>query len=120
PPVTASENNAKFQVVVSNSLGSMTSAAATLTVNSDTTPPVVSITAPAAGATVSGTITISASASDNIAVASVQFQIDGSAVGSAVTSAPYNFSWNTTTYSNGSHSLSALAKDTSGNMATSA
>src|SRR5439155_7685948 len=39
----------------------------------DTTPPTVSITAPAAGSTVSGTVTVSASATDNVGVVGVQF-----------------------------------------------
>src|SRR5437879_1292344 len=43
----------------------------------DTTPPTVSITSPASGATVSGTITVTANASDNVAIADVQFFRDG-------------------------------------------
>ena len=43
----------------------------------DTTPPTVSVTAPAAGATVSGSVTVSAGASDNTGVAGVQFKVDG-------------------------------------------
>jgi hypothetical protein len=98
-----------------------TSTAVAITVNNavDTTPPTVSITSPANGATVSGTITVSANASDNVAVASVQFRVDGANVGTADTAAPYSFSLNTATLSNGSHSLTAVAKDTSGNTATS-
>ena len=86
----------------------------------DPTPPTVSITSPASGATVSGTITVAATASDNVAVASVQFQVDGSNLGAAVTAAPYSQSLNTTTLANGKHSLTAVAADTSGNKATSA
>src|SRR5262249_34748111 len=47
----------------------------------DGTPPVVSITAPAAGASVSGSITLSANATDNVGVAGVQFEIDGARLG---------------------------------------
>jgi NADPH-dependent 7-cyano-7-deazaguanine reductase QueF-like protein len=99
-----------------------TSAAVAITVNNaaDTTPPTVSITAPANGSTDSGTITVIANASDNVAVASVQFRVDGNNVGAAVTFAPYTYSLNTTTLANGSHTLTAVAKDTSGNTATSA
>ncbi len=86
----------------------------------DTTPPTVSITAPGNGATVSGSVTVSANASDNVAVASVQFELDGANAGSPVTSAPYSYSWNTASSANGSHTLSAVAVDTSGNAATSA
>ncbi len=57
----------------------------------DTTLPDVSISAPAAGATVSGAaVAVSATASDNAGVASVQFQLDGVNLGAAVTSAPYS------------------------------
>ena len=47
----------------------------------DTTPPTVSITAPAAGASLSGSVALSADASDNVGVASVQFTVDGTPVG---------------------------------------
>ena len=82
--------------------------------------PTVSITSPANGATVSGTITLSAAASSSVGVASVQFQLDGTNLGALATVAPYSISWNTTTASNGSHTLKAIAKDTAGNSATSA
>src|SRR6266581_100807 len=85
----------------------------------DTTPPTVSITSPANGATVSGTINVTASASDNQGVAGVQFQLDGANLGAEDTTAPYSTSWNTTTASNGSHTLTAVARDTSGNRTTS-
>lgn len=85
----------------------------------DTIPPTVSITAPTNGATVSGTITVSASASDNVGVVGVQFKLDGANLGTEVTSAPYNLSWDTTSTSNGSHTLTAVARDAAGNSTTS-
>ena len=85
---------------------------------SDTTPPTVSMTAPANGTTVSGTVSVSANASDNVGVAGVQFELDGSALGSEVTSAPYSLSWDSTTVPNGSHSLTAVARDAAGNRTT--
>jgi len=98
------------------------SADATLTTMapSDTTPPTVSITAPAAGATVSAAVTVSAAASDNVGVAGVQFRLDGTDLGAEVTSAPYGGSWNTTTTTDGSHTLTAVARDAAGNRTTSA
>ncbi|MDO8563682.1 MAG: Ig-like domain-containing protein [Nanoarchaeota archaeon] len=86
---------------------------------SDTTNPTVSITSPSNGATVSGTISISANANDNVAVSNVQFRVDGSNVGSADTSSPYSASLDTTTLTNGNHILTAVATDSSGNSATS-
>ncbi len=88
----------------------------------DTTPPVVAMTAPANGATVSGSsVTVSANATDNVAVASVQFQVDGTNLGSALTGAgpSYSVSWDSTTVVNGTHTLSAVASDAAGNTATS-
>src|SRR6266850_5136292 len=61
----------------------------------DTTPPTVSITAPATGATVSGPTTLSANAADNVGVAGVQFAVDGVPVGNEITAAPYSTTWNT-------------------------
>jgi len=98
-----------------------TSSAVSVTVSnsSDTTPPTVSITAPAAGATVSGTVTVSATASDNVGVVGVQFKVDGANSGAEDTTSPYSISWVTTAVANGSHSLTAVARDTSGNTTTS-
>jgi len=90
-----------------------------VTVRNDTTPPTVLITAPAAGATVAGTITVSATATDNVGVAGVQFKLDGANLGTEVTTAPYGVSWNTTTTANGAHTLTAVARDVAGNTSTS-
>src|SRR5205807_150774 len=100
---------------------STTSAAVNVTVNNaDTTAPTVAITSPGNGGTVSATVTVTATASDNVGVAGVQFQLDGANLGAEVTSAPYQISWNTTTVANGSHSLTAKARDAAGNSTTSA
>jgi hypothetical protein len=93
---------------------------ATGTSSPDTIAPTVSITSPAAGATVSGTVAVAANASDNVAVASVQFLLDGANYGSPLTTTPYSFSWNSATVANGTHTWAAVAQDTSGNTATSA
>src|SRR2546422_1973187 len=95
-----------------------TSADFTLTTLIDTTPPTVSMTAPTSGSTVSGTVTISASATDNVGVVGVQFKLDGANVGAEVTAAPYTLSWNTAPASNGLHTLTAVARDAAGNTAT--
>jgi hypothetical protein len=84
----------------------------------DTTPPTVSLTAPSDGATVSGTVTVAATASDNVGVVGVQFRLDGAPLGAEDTTSPYSVSWNTTTASNGSHLLIAVARDAAGNTTT--
>src|SRR3989441_5260872 len=86
----------------------------------DVTPPTVSITAPAAGATISGTVTVSASATDNVGVVGAQFKLDSVNLGAEVTAAPYTISWNTTTVTNAAHSVTAVARDAAGNVTTSA
>src|SRR4029079_15605656 len=87
----------------------------------DATPPTVGITAPANGATVAGSsVTVSATASDNIAVVGVQFQLDGVNLGAEDTASPYSISWNTGTAANGVHAITAIARDGAGNTATSA
>ena len=81
-------------------------------------PPTASLTAPAAG-TVSGTVTLKASASDDVGVNGVQFLVDGSAFGAEDTSAPYEISWPSTSVANGTHKLSARSRDTAGQLTTS-
>ena len=85
----------------------------------DTTPPSVSVSAPAAGATVTGTVSVSANAADNVGVVGVQFLLDGVNLGAEDTTAPYSVSWNTTSASNGTHTLTARARDAAGNQTTS-
>ncbi|MBI4423667.1 MAG: hypothetical protein HY554_08070 [Elusimicrobia bacterium] len=88
--------------------------------SADATPPTVSITAPASGATVSGAVGVTASASDDVALAGVQFLLDGSPLGPEDASAPFSTSWNSAAASNASHVLTAVARDAAGNRTTSA
>lgn len=100
-----------------------TSASVSVTVNNsvpaDTTAPTTAITSPASGATVSGSVNVTASANDAVGVTNVEFYVDGVLAGTD-SSAPYSFSWNTATATNGSHSLSSKAYDAAGNVGTSA
>jgi len=84
----------------------------------DATAPTVTITAPAAGE-VSGTISIDATATDNLGVTVVRFFAGGNLVDSDTT-APYSIEWDTTAVSNGNVSLTAEADDAAGNTGTSA
>jgi hypothetical protein len=86
----------------------------------DTTPPTVAITAPANAATVYGSVTVTATAADNVAVAGVQFLLDGSPLGTEDTTAPYSASWSTPGTVQGAHVLTARARDAAGNQTTSA
>ncbi len=113
PATTSADNSALFLVSVSNSAGSVNSQAAELTVN-PTNAPDVTITSPTGGATVSGTITVDATATASSGIQNVQFEVDGANAGAPDASSPYTLSLNTTTLSNGSHTLSAAATDTAG------
>jgi hypothetical protein len=85
----------------------------------DSTPPSVAVTAPAAGASLAGTVTVSATATDGElnAIARVDFLVDGVLLGSDDT-APYELAWNTTAYA-GARVLTARAYDDMGNGGTS-
>ena len=88
-------------------------------VTADTVPPLVSITAPV-GITVSGSVTVKASASDNVGVTSVTFFDAGTQIGVPAVAAPFQAFWNTTLVGNGNHTLTAIATDAAGNLAASA
>src|SRR5256885_3224645 len=82
---------------------------------------IVTVTAPASGSTVSGTVPVTASVSavGGLRVRGVQFKPDGSNLGAEDTTAPYSVPWDTTTASNGSHALTAVARDSLGMLWTS-
>src|SRR5213078_4104445 len=84
----------------------------------DTIPPTVAVTAPSVGQTVSGMVTIRASASDNVGVTRIDYLQDGQVLG--VLSPPaLTFSWDTAAVSNGPHTLTARGYDAAGNVGTS-
>ncbi|WP_224240236.1 Ig-like domain-containing protein [Hyalangium gracile] len=91
---------------------------APVTVIVDNNAPSVALTAPSSGAVLSGTATLSASASDQVGVTSVEFLADGVLLG-AVSSAPYELGWNTLGAANGSHVLTVRAYDAAGHMSQS-
>jgi hypothetical protein len=115
-----------FTAVARDAAGNQaTSAPVTVTVaNSpaatDSSPPTVAITSPASGATVSGAITVTANASDNVGVVGVQFQYDGINFDAEDTTAPYSATAYTNNVPDGSHTFTAVARDAAGNRTTSA
>jgi subtilisin family serine protease len=88
--------------------------AAAAVAGSDTTPPTVSITSPSSGATVSGTIQITATASDASGIEKVRFWAGPTYLGFDTTS-PYSMPWNTTIGLNGRAWIKAEAIDNFGN-----
>ena len=91
---------------------------ATEPASSDTSAPTTSIASPGNGSTVAGIVAVKANASDNVAVTKVEFYVD-SKLASSVTASPFNYSWDTSTVANASHTLSTKAYDAAGNSASS-
>jgi hypothetical protein len=116
PGIALTAGTTVFTVTASTPSGG--TATDTLTVTYDTTAPNVTITAPAAGATVKGTTTVTAAASDNTAVVGLQFLLDGVALGNQQVTG-FTLAWDTTTVANGQHNLAAVAWDAAGNTRTS-
>ena len=78
------------------------------------------ITAPSNGATVSNSVNIIATASDSLPITGVVFTVDGKQIGSEVTAGPnYTISWDTTTATNATHTVTATAIDSANNHASS-
>src|SRR5712692_1468162 len=73
-----------------------------------------------AGVAVSSTISVSATASDNVGVMGVQFLLDGVNLGTKFILAPCATTWDTASASNGTHVLTAVARDAAGNHSTGA
>jgi hypothetical protein len=99
-----------------------TSTTKTVTIGSsctDTTLPNVSVTAPANGATVTGTVSVTVAGTDNVAVTGMTLRVDGTQVATSTTGS-LTYSWNTTALTAGSsHTLVATATDACGNVRTS-
>ena len=85
--------------------------------SNDRTKPVVSIVSPSSGSSVSGTVNIPVSATDNVAVTQVSVNVDGSLLANSST-APYNFVWNTSAVAAGTHTITATARDAAGNSSS--
>ena len=103
-------------LTVTDSAGTQTSS---LTgTGKDVTAPTTQITTPANAWTYPGTVKVTATAADNVAVSSIQIYIDG-ALKASGGSSPLNYSWDTTTVANGSHSIYSKASDPTGNVGKS-
>ncbi|MEO8807041.1 MAG: Ig-like domain-containing protein, partial [Burkholderiaceae bacterium] len=103
-----------------NSGATTNSAAVTVNIaapSADVQPPVATLSAPANLASgLAGTLTLSATATDNVGVVGVEFQLDGVQVGSTDTTAPYSASVDSNLYASGQHIVRARARDAAGNL----
>jgi hypothetical protein len=93
--------------------------AAALLSGSDLQPPTVSVTRPASGSALSDLVTLEASATDSVAVAGVQFLVDGTPRGPELTTAPYTYELDLLPLASGSHTIAAQARDAAGNVGRS-
>jgi hypothetical protein len=93
-------------------------AAASTVVSVDTQAPSVAISAPLGSSSVSGIVAVDAGASDNVGVARVELQVNGTTVATD-TAAPFGFSWDSTGVTNGMANLVAVAYDAAGNRGQS-
>jgi hypothetical protein len=87
--------------------------------STDTQVPTVSITSPADGAPLMGSIAVRIDAHDNVGVATVELLVDGD-VAAADSTAPWEFTWDTDSLAEGPHTLLAQAYDAAGNVGVSA
>ncbi len=123
-PVSGLTNGSSYSYYVKCSDGQANTNATDYTISfsvaADSTSPSVSVTAPADAATVSGaSVSVTATASDDVGVSGVQFKLDGSNLGAEDTSSPYAVIWDTTSATEGSHTLTAVARDAASNSTTS-
>lgn len=81
--------------------------------------PIISVISPLSTSTISGSLEIVASSSDNIGVHKIKFFVDDTQLGGDILIAPYLMTWNTASSTNGLHTMYAVASDLAGNVATS-
>jgi len=116
---TSTTSGAHTLFAVAIDLAGNTKTSTVVNVSVDNTAPQVSLTAPANGAFVTGTLAVSATATDNVGISKVEFYSDNVLL-TTDTNSPYTFNWNSTTVTDGAHTLYAIAQDTSGLRTTSA
>jgi hypothetical protein len=105
-----------YQVQARDLVGNLSarSTVASATTPADTIPPTATLTSPASGASVYGTATLSANASDNAAIGHVDFLVNGQVVGT-VEEPPYVVTWDSTTVPDGTVTIAARAVDIASN-----
>jgi glucose/arabinose dehydrogenase len=112
-----SDGGAKSHVITTPAAATTYTAA--FVTGTDSVKPVVSVTAPVAGAVVSGNTPVTANASDNVGVTAVKWYVDGVQVAYDADGAPWSKLWMTTSVADGPHTIFAKARDLAGNWGTS-
>ena len=82
----------------------------------DTVPPVVALNSPGGGSMITGNLTVSGTANDNVAVMGTRFTLANKDVAPEITQPPYAATFDSTTFPNGQHTLTFLARDAAGNV----
>lgn len=114
--LTLSEGEHTLAAIATDAAGNKSEPSGAVRVIIDTTSPALAIASPLDGALTKGTVSIEASATDNVGVAKVEFYVDG--VLKAVAVSPYTYAWDTTLEIDGSHTIKAVAFDEAGNTTT--
>lgn len=121
-PVTVAdycEGDWTLRAVAEDFAGNKGEATIPVHIHSSTPPPTVAIAFPAPGNMLSGTVTLSGTCGDEVAVASVELAVDGHTLGFAdVNAGNWTCDVDTTSLLDGSRVISATVEDMSGNAAT--
>jgi hypothetical protein len=113
-------NTYYYRVRTVNFSGTGNSSTVIADFSSDVSPPSVSVSNPTEGQIVSGqSVNLVAAASDNVAVSSLTFYVDGTSFVSSSSSSPFGASFDSRLFADGNHLIKAVAVDSSGNIATS-
>jgi RHS repeat-associated protein len=90
-----------------------------LAINASTGASTIALAQPLGGTTLTGGVNLAATAANSLGIAGVQFKLDGANLGAEDTTAPYTINWDTASASNGTHKLTAVARDPAGGLTTS-
>jgi hypothetical protein len=115
---TASNGTHVLSALARDASGNQNSASVSITVENDSTAPVVAFITPAPSDIVVGTTMLVASASDDVGVAGLQFKIDGVNIGAEITAGAHELLWNSHEVADGEHILAVVARDATGNQQT--
>jgi hypothetical protein len=113
---TFADGSHTVSAMATDSVGHTTTTSISVTFSNS--PPAVSISTPQAGATVSGSMSISGSAASLAGIASVQVEVDANGWVTAAGTTTWSLTVDTTAYSNGPHTVSAMASDSLGRSST--
>jgi hypothetical protein len=114
--ITARLTNTAMDAVSGNAMYSPWQMQFKTAAQSTLVPPTIAVLTPANGATIAGNFQISGTASDTVAVQSVQVQLDNGAWTTAAGTSNWSLTLNSSNFLNGPHVITALATDTSGNV----